>query len=67
VTKREMSDVLYSIYDVILLKNIIYFIISFSQMLKKKVFQKYFGFLKNGQKKCPKMKRGEILWEIHHL
>jgi len=26
-------------------------------------FQKYFGILKNGQKKCPKLKRAEGVWE----
>jgi hypothetical protein len=36
-------------------------------MLKKKYIQKYFGFFKNGQKKCPKMKKPEILWEKHVL
>jgi hypothetical protein len=25
--------------------------------------QKYFGVFKNGQKKCPKLKKGERLWE----
>jgi hypothetical protein len=36
-------------------------------MLKKKYIQKYFEIFKNGQKKCPKMKRGEIVWENHDL
>jgi hypothetical protein len=67
VTKRETSGVLYSIYVVVLLKDITYFIISFSQMLKKKYIQKYFGIFKNGQKKCPKMKKAEILLEICDL
>ena len=32
-------------------------------MLKEKVYPKVFWLFKNGQKKCPKMKRGEIVWE----
>jgi hypothetical protein len=36
-------------------------------MLKKKYIQKYFGIFKNGQKKCPKMKKAERLWEKHAL
>jgi len=29
-------------------------------------FQKYFGILKIGQKKCPKMKIGKESWEFLH-
>jgi hypothetical protein len=53
----------FTIYGVALLKIIGYFIISFSQNVKGKVFQKVFWLFKNGQKKCPKIKRGEIVWE----
>jgi hypothetical protein len=35
--------------------------------VKEKVFQKVFWVFKNGQKKCPKMKRGEIVWKKQHL
>jgi hypothetical protein len=57
VTKREMGDVLYSIYGVVVLKDIIYFIIFFSQMLKKKYIQKYFVFSKM-DKKMSKNEKG---------
>jgi hypothetical protein len=50
-----MGGVLYSIYGVVILKDIIYFVISFSQMLKKKYTQKYFGF----QKWTKKMSKNE--------
>jgi hypothetical protein len=54
----------YSIYGVLLLKFVgVFYNILLSQMLKKKYIQKYFGIFKNGQKKCPKIKRGEIVWE----
>jgi len=36
-------------------------------MLKEKYSKKYFGFSKMDKKKCPKMKRGEIVWEKHVL
>jgi hypothetical protein len=29
-------------------------------------FQKYFGILEIGQKKCPKMKTGKESWEFLH-
>jgi len=35
--------------------NLLYF--------NEKVIQKVFGDFKNGQKKCPKMKKGERLWQ----
>jgi hypothetical protein len=57
----------YTIYGVTLLKIFGYFIISFSQNVKEKVYPKVFWVFKNGQKKCPKMKKGEILWEKHDL
>jgi len=57
---QEMGDFLsyrwcfYTIYDVVLLKDIIYFIIFFSQILKKKYSQKYFGFSKMDKKNVQK-------------
>jgi len=49
-----MSDVLYSIYDVVLLKDVVYFIIFFSPMLKEKYSKKYFGFSKMDKKNVQK-------------
>jgi hypothetical protein len=66
VTKREMGDDFYSIYDANILKDIIYFIIFLSNV-KEKVYPKVFWVFKNGQKKCPKMKRGETVWKKQHL
>jgi len=39
----------------------------FLSNVKEKNFPKVFWVFKNGQKKCPKMKRGEIVWEKQHL
>jgi len=54
VTKREMSGDLYSIYDENILKDIIHIVLSFSQMLKEKYIQKYFGFSKMDKKNVQK-------------
>ncbi len=45
-------------------KNIWLFFTKFSVTT---FFQKYFSFSKNGQKKCPKMKKGERLLKKHEL
>ena len=47
----------YTIYGVVILKDIVYFIKFFSQMLKKKYIQKYFGFSKM-DKKMSKNEKG---------
>jgi hypothetical protein len=43
------------------------FIIFSLSTIEGKVYPKVFCLFKNGQKKCPKMKRGERLWKNHHL
>ena len=40
-------------------ENLLYFIVF--------IFPKVFWIFKNGQKKCPKMKKSERLWEKHDL
>jgi hypothetical protein len=54
------------IYHAVFIKrfNVFTFI---NQNIKEKVVPKVFGIFKNGQKKCPKMKMAEILWENQHL
>jgi hypothetical protein len=45
-----------------------YFVVFLSlSNVKEKVYPKVFCLFKNGQKKCPKMKRGEIVWKKQHL
>ena len=39
------------------LGNLLYYLLNFHDFLS----QKYFGIFKNGQKKCPKLKRAERL------
>jgi hypothetical protein len=54
-------------YDATILKDIMKFYIIFLSNVKGKVYPKVFWVFKNGQKKCPKMKRGEIVWKKQHL
>jgi hypothetical protein len=56
-----------TIYGVVILKDIIYFYNILLSNVKEKVYPKVFCLFKNGQKKCPKMKRGEIVWKKQHL
>jgi len=63
VTKREMTAVLYSIYVANLLKDIIYFIIFFTQMLKKKYYPKSILGFQKWTKKMSKNEKGRKTFE----